>query len=336
MPEPSSPPPGAGALDLRAALRLRAEALHAVRRFFRQRGFLEADPPLLLPGVPAESTIRPFSVTLHQPGEDGSRYLPTSPESGLKQALAILQLDLFEIGHAFRNGEEEGRWHRAHFRMIEWYRLDADYRHIMRDVTDLFRHLSDMLRASRVPLDRSAIPDLSTDWEEITVQQSLRRFLGYSLDGPADLQGLMELARQRQGVVVDDWQDALSLLLAIYVHPHLGWSHPTFLTDYPTGIAAQARPHDAHPWLAEQFEVFIRGRELGNCYGELTDPVEQARRFAAETARLGGLGGGARVDPAYLEALARLPDRCAGGSLGLDRILMVLLGVDDINRVRLG
>jgi len=305
-------------------LRQRSRAFTAIRAFFLDRGFVEVDAPLLLPGVPLEATIAPFEVRLATQRGFQTRYLPTSPEAGLKQALAILGEPLFELGWAFRDGEEEGDWHRAAFRMLEWYRPNATWRVLLDDTRDLFRCVASTLGSSMV---------LSMEWEEITVQEAVEQYTDVSLRGPDDLRRLPDVIHARHMGTAETWQDALSLLLALEVHPHLGWERPTFLTAYPAGIASMARVLDDAPWLAEQFEVFIRGVELANCYGEVTDPEEQRRRFAEESLRAPGRPP---VDPAWLDALARLPARCAGGSVGVDRLLMVLLGIPSIGDARVG
>ena len=322
--------------ELATALRLRSLAFATMRRFFRQRGFVEVDAPLLLPGVPIESFVEVFRCDLKRQAGQEDRFLPPSPEAGLKRALALLQADCFELGHAFRNGEEEGTQHRAHFRMLEWYRVDADYRDIMDDTVQLFRALADCFAQQDIaPLAAPSV-DYHAPWEEITVQQALERYAGLRLRGPADLPLLAQAVRQRGLGDPASWQDAFCILLAVEVEPHLGRGHPSLLCDYPAGLAAQARSKPDEPWLAEQFEVWVDGVELGNSYSELTDPAEQARRFQVEAQRLAA--GGRRAppsDPAYLQALAHLPRRCAGGSLGVDRVLMRFLGATDIRQVRL-
>lgn len=318
-------------LPRRDVLVLRSLALQVIRGFFIQRGFVEVDVPLLHAGVPLEATISPFEVCLTTRRGSRRRFLPTSPESGLKRALAEVKRDCFDLGWAFRDGEDEGDWHRACFRMLEWYRLGASWRTLLDDVRALFQAVAGVLQAQReVPVP--ALPaDVFGPWDEITVPEALERHAGVRLAGPQDLPGLVEVVRERQLGTAETWQDALSLLLALEVHPHLGWDRPTFLTAYPTGIAAQARAMDTTPWLAEQFEVFLQGVELANCYGEVTDPDEQRRRFDEEARRAGPRPP---VDPAYTAALGRLPARVAGGSVGVDRVLMLLLGVPTIGGVR--
>ena len=294
------------------------------------------DAPLLLPGAPVESFVDVFPVTLHRQGGQEKRYLPPSPEAALKRAMAVLQADCFELGHAFRDGEEEGHQHRAHFRMLEWYRVHSDYRAIMDDTLALFRALAQAFEAQDVaPLPPPPVNFLG-EWEVITVPQAMARYAGVELRGSEDLPRLVETVRDRGLGTVESWQDAFCVLLAMEVEPHLGDTRPTLLVDYPTGLAMQARPKDDEPWLAEQFEVWVKGVELGNSYSELTDEALQRRRFARETARLQAMGRKPPTpDPAYLTALGALPERCAGGSVGVDRTLMCFLHAADIAQVRL-
>jgi elongation factor P--(R)-beta-lysine ligase len=318
------------------ALRLRALVLRTMRRFFDDLGFIEVDAPLLLPGAPVESFVEVFPVTLHTQDGPRTRYLPPSPEAALKRALAVLQADCYELGHAFRDGEEEGHQHRAHFIMPEWYRLEADYRQILDDTVALYRAIASALASQDIhPLHPPPV-DFLGPWEEITVPQALERYAGVRLEGEHDLPKLVQAVRDRGLGKADSWQDAFCVLLAMEVEPHLGADRPTLLVDYPAGLAMQARPKSSAPWLAEQFEVWVKGVELGNSYSEITNAALQRRRFADEAARLRAMGRNPpEPDPAYFAALERLPERCAGGSIGLDRTLMCFFGAKDIGMVRL-
>jgi lysyl-tRNA synthetase class 2 len=317
-------------------LLLRSAYFEQVRAFFRARGFVELDTPLLERSVPTEAHITPFPVTLHRAGGAERRFLPTSPEGALKRQLGLLRRDAFELGHAFRDGEEEGARHRAHFRLLEWYRPGADLARVQRDTAELLAALCAFLAA--------ALPDhapppalLGAPPEVLSVPDAFARHLGHPLTGPADLAALLPLAHARGHAWVRTWQEAYLTLVAVDVEPHLGRGRPTFLVDYPAGIAAQARPRADRPWLAQQFELFVAGVELANCYAEVTDPVLQAERFAAEAARAAAEGRTAPApDPALLAALARLPAETAGGCLGVERLLALWLKAESLDDVRPG
>lgn len=316
-------------------LALRAGYLARIRTFFRERGFVELDTPLLERSVPTEAHITPFPVTLHRLGGPERRYLPTSPEGALKRQLALLRQPAFELGHAFRDGEEEGGRHRAHFRLLEWYRLGGGLDAIRQDTTALLADLAAFF-AGAAP---EVVPpeSLRQAPEVVSVPEAFARHLGHRLEGPADLEALLPLAAARGHRGVRTWQEAFLTLVAIDVEPWLGCGRPTFLVDYPAGIAAQALPHPDRPWLAQQFELFVGGVELANCYAEITDPTLQAERFAAEAARAAAEGRAAPApDPAFLAALSGLPTGTAGGSVGVERLLALWLGASTLDEVRPG
>jgi elongation factor P--(R)-beta-lysine ligase len=318
-------------------LELRSGFLGRIRDFFRGRGFVELDTPLLERSVPTEAHIAPFTIELHRAAGAGERrFLPTSPEGALKRQLGLLGRDAFELGHAFRDGEEEGGRHRAHFRMLEWYRLGATLAAVQDDLAALLADLADWFRAAapdQAPPAALAHPEP----EVVTVPEAFARHLGHPVTGPADLDALVPLARARGHLGIRTWPEAFHVLAAIDVEPHLGRGRPTFLSEYPAGISAMARPLPDRPWLAEQLELFVDGVELANCYAEITDPALQAERFAAEAARAAAEGRAAPPpDPALLAALRRLPERTAGGSVGVERLLMLWLGAGSLDEVRPG
>ena len=315
----------------RERLLLRSAAFARVRRYFESRGFVEVDTPLLVSRVPPEAAIEPFRVTLRTARGSRQRYLPTSPEGALKPLLALLGRDVFEIGHAFRDGEEEGPRHRAHFRLLEWYRLNAGYEALIADTAGLLADLQAFFREQREAPVAPPAALLASDYERVTVPETFERHLDHPIAGAADLAALLPLAHRLGHDNVTSWPEAFHTLVALYVEPHLGRERPTFLTDYPAGIAAQARVHDDRPWLAQQFEIYVEGVELANCYAEITDPQLQRARFLEEARRAGRAEA---PDERLLETLGRLPARVAGGSVGLERLLMLWTGAATLDEVR--
>src|SRR5207244_1312563 len=124
----------------------------------------------------------------------------------------------------------------------------------------------------------------------------------------------------------DSWADVFSRVLVERIEPRLGFDRPTILCEYPTSEAALAQPKAADPRVAERFELYVLGVELANCFGELTDPAEQRRRFEIEMAEKQRLYGERYpIDEDFLAALARMPT-ASGGALGLDRLVMLATG----------
>ena len=138
-------------------------------------------------------------------------------------------------------------------------------------------------------------------------------------------------ARLREG---ETWEDLFFRLLLERIEPRLGRAHPTFLTHWPAPQAALARRDPADPRVAERFELFVCGIELANAFVELTDPVEQRARFAADRARRHALyGPDWPLDTDFLAALAHGMPPAAGIALGFDRLAMLAAGAGRISQV---
>jgi elongation factor P--(R)-beta-lysine ligase len=129
------------------------------------------------------------------------------------------------------------------------------------------------------------------------------------------------------------WDDIFYQVFLDRIEPVLATSGPTFVLDWPAPLGALARPHPLDPRVVERFELYAGGLELANAFGELTDPVEQRRRFEEEARTRAARGKAVYpIDEALLEALPRMPPT-AGIALGLDRLIMLALGARDISEV---
>jgi lysyl-tRNA synthetase class 2 len=132
----------------------------------------------------------------------------------------------------------------------------------------------------------------------------------------------------------DRWDDIFFRVFLERIEPHLGSPAPTFITAWPVSMAALARPDPADPQLAQRFELYVCGLELANAFGELTDPVEQRRRFEADRATAQGLYGRSYpVDEEFMAALAHGLPESAGIALGIDRLAMLATGAETIDDV---
>jgi lysyl-tRNA synthetase class 2 len=131
----------------------------------------------------------------------------------------------------------------------------------------------------------------------------------------------------------DTWSDLFSKVLATEIEPKLGQGRATFLCDYPAAEAALARRKPGDPRLSERFELYACGVELANAFGELTDPIEQRRRFVAEMDEKARVYGERYpIDEDFLAALAHMPP-AAGAALGFDRLVMLAAGARRIEDV---
>lgn len=280
--------------------------LAAVRDSFRQRAYLEVGTPVLLRAPAPEAHIDAFPV--------GDHWLRASPELQMKRLVAGGVHRCFQVGPCFRAGEH-GRRHRAEFTMIEWYRAPADYRELLAETAELLAAwVTAVHREPRCSYQGHRL-EFSPKPRVRTVREAFAQW--------ADCTPETALA-------IGQFEE----LLVTRIEPHLGTDGPEFLVDYPIACAALARPCPADPTLAERWELYLGGLEIANAYGELTDPVEQRRRFAATNAerRQQGLPP-YPLDEAFLAELAQMPPT-AGCALGLDRLLMVLTDTADLADLR--
>ncbi len=314
------------------ASRARAAMYEALRRFFASKGYHEVETPLLVPTPGMEPHIDPFAVPfVPQTGVGRARtlYLHTSPEYAMKRLLADGAGPIFQICKVFRNGEVS-RTHNPEFTLLELYRPHADHRAIMEDVEQA---LAEVERA--VAEGRGLFSKLP--YERLTVRDALRRETGIDLKGCPDGPSLARAA-EAIGVRVGaskSFDDVFFHVFLQKVEHTLGRGRPTFLTEYPASMASLARLKPGDPSVAERVELYAEGLELANGFSELTDAVEQRRRLLEEQKLRIEAGRPAfELDERFLEAVGRMPPS-AGIAVGLDRVLMLLLGAADISEVLL-
>jgi elongation factor P--(R)-beta-lysine ligase len=303
----------------------------ALRRFFTQLGYLEVDTPLLVPAPGMEPHITAFETPFLPETDVGQRrtlYLHTSPEYAMKRLLAEGAGPLFQICKVFRNGEVS-RTHNPEFTMLEFYRPRADYHAIMAD-----------LEGALAEADRAVGGGgffSRTPYERLSVRDAVLRATGVDLracpDG-ASLKRAAEAAGVRTGEATH-FDDVFFHLFLQKVEGTLGWERPTYLTEYPASMASLARLKPGDPTVAERTELYAKGLELANGFSELTDPVEQRTRLVEEQEFRRRVGRAVYpLDERFLDAVGRMPPS-AGIAVGLDRILMLLLGVESIADVLL-
>ncbi|MBM4395005.1 MAG: elongation factor P--(R)-beta-lysine ligase [Deltaproteobacteria bacterium] len=302
---------GDGAALLRR-LRDRARVTELLRAFFRDRGFLEVETPIVVssPGVEVHLAALETSVSRRR------MYLTTSPEFHMKRLIAAGAGAIFQATRAFRDGEAGGR-HNPEFGMVEWYRTGVDYGAIMDDCEALLAHLARGLLGSsvapEVPGLRPAV-DLSPPWPRVTFREAFARA------GEGDPAALAT--------------DDRTLVLAERVEPLVGTTRGEFLIEYPADAASLGRLKPSDPTVAERFEAYAGGLELANGFSELTDADAYVARCEADLAERRRLGlPGYPVDARYVSMLREGLPPCAGVALGLDRVVMLLTGAASIRDV---
>jgi lysyl-tRNA synthetase class 2 len=296
------------------ALRARARLLQDIREFFSQRDVLEVETPVL--SVAGNSDPNLASYRLEHP----ARWLRTSPEYAMKRLLASGSGDIFELGRVFRAGES-GRHHNPEFTMLEWYRLGWDHHRLAQETVALVRH------CGRGVFDH---------WQEhqYTYRKLFQEYAGLDPHRCP----IKVLGRQTESLGLDttdlDRQQLLDFVFGTVIQAALPAQSLVIVHDFPAEQAALARIRPGDPPVAERFELILNGQELANGYHELTDAREQQQRFERENELREARGDRPLpLDTQLLYALRHgLPD-CAGVAVGVDRLLMAILGSESINDV---
>jgi len=342
LPEPSASPWWSPTRhqDRRPFLAARGAVTRAVRGWFEAGGFTETETSALQVSPGNEAHLHAFGAEAIGPGgERRDLYLRTSPEFAAKKLLAAGETRIFELAKVWRN-RERGPLHHPEFTLLEWYRAEEPYEAVMADCAAILALAADTTGARRFAFAGIAA-DPFAEPERITVAEAFEAYAGVDLlstveAGAATDRDALAAAARAAGVRVaedDTWSDVFSRLLVEKVDPRLGVGRATILYEYPIAQAALARPKASDPRVAERFELFACGVELANCFGELTDPVEQRARFEAEMAEKARIWGERYpIDEDFLTALAQMP-QASGGALGLDRLVMLAAGATHIEQV---
>lgn len=318
----------------------RLALIRLMREFFWSEEFVEAETPLAVRYPGQEPYLNPMPLTLHEPNGAGHQfYLHTSPEFSLKKLLAAGFSKIFEITKTFRDYESFGGHHNPEFTMAEWYRAPGTLNEIMNDVEKMFKYIGRALGQAAVQYHGRAIPIAET-WERKSMKELWQKYLRVNLDECLTLENIGALARASGHEISPDftYEDIFFKIFLNEIEPRLGLERPLFVYDYPAQMCSLSRA-SADPRYAERSELYIGGLELCNGFGELTDADEQLKRLEQDRQLREKLGKPTwNVDPDFISALAALgaearSAKAAGVALGVDRMVLLFTGANDINEV---
>jgi lysyl-tRNA synthetase class 2 len=311
----------------------------ALRGWFAARDFVEVETAALQVSPGNETHLHAFATDLAAPeGPTARRYLRTSPEFACKKLLSAGEPRIVEFARVFRN-RERGALHAPEFTMLEWYRAGAPYAALIEDCAAIIALAAETAGTQRLTFRGREIDPFAAP-EYLTVVEAFARHAGIDLTASLPPQGpdreRFAASAAAAGIRLaddDNWGDIFSRVLVERIEPRLGLGRATVLYEYHAALSALARPKQSDPRVAERFEFYVCGVELANGFGELTDPVEQRRRLAAEMAEKERIYGERYpLDEDFLAALAEMPP-ASGVALGLDRLVMLATGAPHIDHV---
>ena len=307
--------------EVHRAFYIRGRILTALRGFMDARGFLEVETPILQT-IPGGATARSFET--HHNALDIDLYMRIALELHLKRLVVGGFDKVYEVGRIFRN-EGISTKHNPEFTMMESQQAYADYNDVMEMIEQLVAHIArEVLGTLKVPWKGEEL-DLTPPWPRHTLRELILEHSGVDFVEYPELEALQARVKEA-GIEVDpawSWGKLVDELLSNFVEPKL--IQPAFIIDYPLQLSPLARPKDDDPTLVERFEGFIGGMEIANCFSELTDPLDQRRRFEAQAAqREAGDEEAGYVDEDFLTALEYGMPPSGGSGLGIDRLTMIL------------
>ncbi len=320
----------------RAMFFRRTKMIEAIHDFLREHGFTQVETPMLQT-LAGGAASRPF-VTHHN-ALDVNVYLRISVELYLNRCIVGGLENIYDLGRAFRN-EGISHRHSPEFTILEWMMSYADYWDVAKFTEDMAESVAlRTLGTTKVEQYDGRVIDLATPWRRITLREAIADAIGIDYL-EASREQLIEAAGETvegEGGRASDltWAKLVDAIYVKHVEPTL--HEPTHVFDFPVDLFPICKRHPEDPRLSEHFDSVIRGMEILSGDTELNDPVDQLNRFVIQRQQAsdGGDDGDQPQpnDEEYVRALEYGMAPTAGGGLGVDRLLMVLTGVESVREV---
>ena len=320
--------------EVKKVFELRSKIISNVRKILDEKGYLEVETPILNT-ISGGATARPFIT--HHNSLDINMYLRIALELNLKRLIVGGFDKVYELGRVFRNEGMDIR-HNPEFTMLELYASYQDYNDMMDITEEIFsKTAQEVLGTTKITYQGQNI-DLTPGWKRITMIDAIKEVTGIDFNEVETDEEAVKLAKERNIEIPDKTKetrgDVISLFFDEYVEETL--IQPTFVYDYPVEISPLAKKCPNDKRLTQRFEVFIGGREYGNAFSELNDPIDQYERFKKQVeARNAGDEEAGMMDEDYIQALEIGLPPTGGLGIGIDRFIMLLTDAASIRDVLL-
>jgi lysyl-tRNA synthetase class 2 len=313
----------------------RTQIIRGVREFLDNRGYLEAETPILSP-IAGGAAARPF--TTHHNALDIDMYLRIATELYLKRLIVGGFEKVYDMGKNFRNEGIDIR-HNPEFTMIELYEAFADYNDMMELMENLIAYVCEKVNGTTKVMYQGTEIDLTPPWRRITMVDAVKEYAGIDFAKILTDEEAQAIAKEKHLEFKKEIKDCtkadiLNALFEEYAEHH--FIQPTFLIDYPVEISPLTKKKRGNADFTERFEGFIYGREVCNAYSELNDPIVQRDRFdqQAKERELGD-DEAYMIDEEFMSALETGMPPTGGLGIGIDRIVMFLTDAVSIRDVLL-
>lgn len=310
---------------------LRSKILKEVRKFMDEKGYMEVETPMLTT-VATGDAARPFIT--HHNTLDLQMYLRIAPELNLKRLIVGGIDKVFEIGKNFRNEGMDIK-HNPEFTNMEFYSAYEDYNDMMNMAEELISTVAkNVLGTTKITYGDLEI-DLTPGWKRITMIDSIKEACGVDFNTIKTDEEAQKIAKEK-GVEYEEIKNTRGHIINEFFETFVEETliQPTFIMDYPVEISPLTKRKKESPELVERFELFIGGREYGNAYSELNDPIDQYQRFLKQVeAKEKGDEEAGGMDEDFVTALEIGLPPTGGMGIGLDRLVMLLTNSASIRDV---
>ena len=309
----------------------RAEIIKEIRKFMNEKGYMEVETPILTT-VATGDAARPF-VTHHNT-LDLQMYLRIAPELNLKRLIVGGYDKVFEIGKNFRNEGMDIK-HNPEFTNMEFYSAYEDYNDMMKMSEELISTVAkNTLGTTTITYEDKEI-NLAPEWKKITMIEAIKEVTGVDFNTINTDEEAQAIAKEK-GVQFEDIKNTRGHIINEFFETFVEETliQPTFVMDYPVEVSPLTKRKKEDPRLVERFELFIGGREYGNAYSELNDPIDQYERFLKQVeAKEKGDEEAGGMDEDFVNALEIGMPPTGGMGIGLDRLIMLLTNSASIRDV---
>ena len=308
--------------EVKETFEKRSKILKEIRNFMDNNGYMEVETPMLTT-VSTGDAARPFIT--HHNTLDLTMYLRIAPELNLKRLIVGGFDKVYEIGKNFRNEGMDIK-HNPEFTNMEFYSAYEDYNDMMNMAEKLISTVAqNVLGTTKINYQGTEI-DLTPNWKKITMIDAIKEVTGIDFNTIKSDEEAQKIAKEK-GVEFEKIKNTRGHIINEFFETFVEETliQPTFIMDYPVEISPLTKRKKDAPELVERFELFIGGREYGNAYSELNDPIDQYERFLKqEEAKKAGDEEAGEMDADFVNALEIGMPPTGGMGIGIDRLIMLL------------
>ena len=311
----------------------RSQIISEIRKILDEKGYLEVETPILNT-ISGGATARPFIT--HHNTLDIEMYLRIATELNLKRLIVGGFDKVYEIGRIFRNEGMDIR-HNPEFTTIEFYSAYEDYHDMMDIAEEIFQRCANRVCGTTKITYQGTEIDLGTKWKRVTMIDSIKEVTGIDFNEINTDEEAVKIAKEKK-IEIPAGKETRGHIISLFFDEFVEQTliQPTFIYEYPIEISPLAKKKQEDPRLVERFEAFIGGREYGNAFSELNDPIDQYQRFKEEiVARENGDEEAGMMDEDYVTALEIGLPPTGGIGIGIDRLVMLLTDAASIRDVLL-